>query len=78
MALTESISIYNLNINGFLPKRTHVQAYRLVGYEMRKLRNEDFANDTIDAGELGSGHTVTALYEVIPTDVKSDSNRCKK
>jgi len=54
LALTESISIYNLNINGFLPKRTHVQAYRLVGYEMRKLRNEDFANDTIDAGELGS------------------------
>lgn len=49
----------------------HVQAYRLVGYEMRKLRNEDFANDTIDAGELGSGHTVTALYEVIPTGVKS-------
>lgn len=50
----------------------HVQAYRLVGYEMRKLRNEDFANDAIDAGELGSGHTVTALYEVIPTGVKSD------
>lgn len=49
----------------------HVQAYRLVGYEMRKLRNEDFANDAIDAGELGSGHTVTALYEVIPTVVKS-------
>lgn len=50
----------------------HVQAYRLVGYEMRKLRNEDFANDAIDAGELGSGHTVTALYEVIPSGVKSD------
>lgn len=50
----------------------HVQAYRLVGYEMRKLRSEDFANDAIDAGELGSGHTVTALYEVIPTGVKSD------
>lgn len=50
----------------------HVQAYRLVGYEMRKLRNEDFTNDAIDAGELGSGHTVTALYEVIPTNVKSD------
>lgn len=50
----------------------HVQAYRLVGYEMRKLRNEDFANDAIDAGELGSGHTVTALYEVIPTGVESD------
>ncbi|MEG1375635.1 MAG: von Willebrand factor type A domain-containing protein [Myroides sp.] len=50
----------------------HVQAYRLVGYEMRKLRNEDFTNDAIDAGELGSGHTVTALYEVIPSGVKSD------
>lgn len=50
----------------------HVQAYRLVGYEMRKLRNEDFTNDAIDAGELGSGHTVTALYEVIPNGVKSD------
>lgn len=50
----------------------HVQAYRLIGYESRKLRNEDFTNDAIDAGELGSGHTVTALYEVIPTGVESD------
>jgi len=50
----------------------HVQAYRLIGYENRKLRPEDFTNDAIDAGELGSGHTVTALYEVIPTGVKSD------
>ena len=49
----------------------HVQAYRLVGYESRKLRNEDFANDAVDAGELGSGHTVTALYEVIPVGVES-------
>lgn len=54
----------------FNPK--HVQAYRLIGYENRKLRAEDFANDAIDAGELGSGHTVTALYEVIPTGVISD------
>lgn len=53
----------------FNPK--HVQAYRLIGYEMRKLRNEDFTNDAIDAGELGSGHTVTALYEIIPSGVKS-------
>lgn len=50
----------------------HVQAYRLIGYETRKLRNEDFTNDAIDAGELGSGHTVTALYEVIPIGVKSE------
>lgn len=49
----------------------HVQAYRLIGYENRKLRPEDFVNDAIDAGELGSGHTVTALYEIIPRDVKS-------
>jgi Ca-activated chloride channel family protein len=50
----------------------HVQAYRLIGYENRKLKDEDFVNDAIDAGELGSGHTVTALYEIIPTNVKSD------
>lgn len=51
---------------------THVKAYRLIGYENRKLRTEDFKNDSIDAGELGSGHTVTALYEIIPRDVKSE------
>lgn len=50
---------------------THVQAYRLIGYENRKLRPEDFKNDAIDAGELGSGHTVTALYEIIPVNTKS-------
>ena len=50
----------------------HVQSYRLIGYENRKLRNEDFTNDAIDAGELGSGHTVTALYEIIPPGVKDD------
>jgi Ca-activated chloride channel family protein len=49
-----------------------VQAYRLIGYENRMLENEDFIDDTKDAGELGSGHTVTALYEVIPVGVKSD------
>ena len=49
----------------------HVKAYRLIGYENRKLRPEDFKNDAIDAGELGSGHTVTALYEIIPRDSKS-------
>jgi Ca-activated chloride channel homolog len=43
-----------------------VAAYRLVGYENRALRNEDFADDRKDAGELGAGHTVTALYEVVP------------
>ncbi|WP_432419481.1 YfbK domain-containing protein [Flavobacterium limnophilum] len=54
----------------FNPKQ--VQAYRLIGYENRKLRPEDFTNDAIDAGELGSNHTVTALYEVIPAGVKSE------
>ncbi|MEE9147054.1 MAG: von Willebrand factor type A domain-containing protein [Candidatus Tectomicrobia bacterium] len=44
----------------------HVQAYRLIGYENRLLRNEDFNDDTKDAGEIGAGHTVTALYEIIP------------
>ncbi len=48
-----------------------VQAYRLIGYENRLLNKEDFNNDKKDAGELGSGHTVTALYEVIPVGVKS-------
>lgn len=48
-----------------------VQAYRLIGYENRLLNKEDFNNDQKDAGELGSGHTVTALYEVIPVGVKS-------
>lgn len=43
-----------------------VKAYRLVGYENRLLNNEDFNDDTKDAGEMGSGHTVTALYELIP------------
>ena len=46
-----------------------VQAYRLVGYENRMLAAEDFNDDNKDAGELGSGHTVTALYEVIPAGV---------
>mgnify|MGYP003109128903 FL=1 len=49
-----------------------VQAYRLIGYENRLLADEDFIDDTKDAGELGSGHTVTALYEVIPVGVKSN------
>lgn len=46
-----------------------VQGYRLIGYENRMLAKEDFNNDKKDAGELGSGHTVTALYEIIPTGI---------
>ncbi len=51
---------------------TKVQAYRLIGYENRALRDQDFNDDTKDAGEIGSGHRVTALYEVVPTGVKSN------
>jgi len=54
----------------FNPAR--VQAYRLIGYENRRLNDEDFNNDRKDAGDLGSGHTVTALYEIVPVGVKSD------
>ena len=49
-----------------------VQAYRLIGYENRVMAAEDFNDDKKDAGELGSGHTVTALYEIIPVGVKND------
>jgi Ca-activated chloride channel family protein len=49
-----------------------VAAYRLIGYENRILKSEDFNNDKKDAGELGSGHTVTALYEIIPVGVEND------
>ncbi len=51
----------------FNPAR--VQAYRLIGYDDRRLRKEDFNNDRVDAGEMGAGQTVTALYEVIPVGV---------
>lgn len=49
-----------------------VRAYRLIGYENRLLAAEDFYDDTKDAGELGSGHTVTALYEIVPVGVETD------
>ena len=49
-----------------------VQAYRLVGYEDRLLAKEDFNNDQKDAGDMGSGHTVTAFYEIVPTGVVDD------
>ncbi|MDP9004239.1 MAG: von Willebrand factor type A domain-containing protein [Verrucomicrobiota bacterium] len=48
----------------FNPAR--VASYRLIGYEKRMLRKEDFKDDKVDAGEIGAGHTVTALYEVVP------------
>ena len=49
-----------------------VAAYRLIGYENRLLRREDFNDDKKDAGDMGAGHTVTALYEVLPAGVTSD------
>jgi Ca-activated chloride channel family protein len=49
-----------------------VQAYRLLGYENRALNKEDFNNDKKDAGDMGSGHTVTAFYEIVPAGVKDD------
>lgn len=65
-----------------------VKAYRLIGYENRMLAKEDFINDKKDAGELGSGHSVTALYEIIPSggeielpevdDLKYQDNRINR
>jgi Ca-activated chloride channel family protein len=45
---------------------TVVSEYRLIGYENRLLREEDFNNDAVDAGDIGAGHMVTALYEIVP------------
>lgn len=49
-----------------------MQAYRLLGYEDRMLNKEDFNNDRKDAGDMGSGHSVTALYEIVPAGIKDD------
>lgn len=46
----------------------NVKSYRLVGYDNRRLNNEDFENDAKDAGDVGAGHSVTVLYEIIPAD----------
>jgi Ca-activated chloride channel family protein len=50
-----------------------VAAYRLIGYENRVLAKEDFNDDKKDAGEIGAGHTVTALYEIVPAGIKADA-----
>ncbi|MBR0463261.1 MAG: von Willebrand factor type A domain-containing protein [Clostridia bacterium] len=50
----------------------YVRGYRLIGYEDRILAAEDFANDAVDGGEVGSGHRVTALYEIVPADSDFD------
>ena len=51
-----------------------VSEYRLIGYETRLLQREDFNNDKVDAGDIGSGHTVTAIYEITPKDSKAKLN----
>jgi Ca-activated chloride channel family protein len=51
-----------------------VSEYRLIGYETRALNREDFNNDTVDAGEIGAGHTVTAIYEITPVGSGADLN----
>ena len=58
----------------FNPK--YVSEYRLIGYENRALNNEDFDDDTKDAGEIGAGHSVTVLYEIVPTtEENADSGK---
>ncbi|MGI8965268.1 MAG: YfbK domain-containing protein, partial [Limisphaerales bacterium] len=52
-----------------------VSSYRLIGYEKRILAAEDFNNDKKDAGEIGAGHTVTALYEIVPTGIEENEPR---
>lgn len=49
-----------------------VKSYRLIGYESRLLNHEDFNDDTKDAGEIGAGHSVTALYEIVPAGIKGN------
>jgi Ca-activated chloride channel family protein len=51
-----------------------VSEYRLIGYETRMLKREDFNNDKVDAGDIGSGHTVTAIYEITPRASKAKLN----
>jgi Ca-activated chloride channel homolog len=51
-----------------------ISEYRLIGYETRHLNNEDFNNDRVDAGDIGSGHTVTAIYEMTPKDAPGQTN----
>ena len=54
----------------------YVASYRLIGYENRLMANEDFRDDTKDAGELGAGHTITALYELVPNYTAAGTDVC--
>ena len=53
-----------------------VRSYRLIGYKNRRLANQDFDDDTKDAGDLGAGHTVTALYEIRLSEVLCGTHFC--
>ena len=50
------------------------KSYRLIGYENRVMNNEDFENDEKDAGEIGAGQTITALYEIVLNDIPKEVN----
>jgi Ca-activated chloride channel family protein len=64
LSATLSVVAYDVKLQiEFNPEK--VSEYRLIGYENRALKREDFSNDKVDAGEIGSGHTVTALYEIV-------------
>ena len=52
-----------------------VSEYRLIGYETRALNREDFNNDKVDAGDIGAGHTVTAIYEITPAGSGAETGR---
>ena len=51
-----------------------VESYRLIGYENRDIADKDFRNDRVDAGEVGAGHNVTALYELVLADGAKNKN----
>jgi Ca-activated chloride channel family protein len=56
----------------------NVKSYRLIGYENRMLAKEDFNDDKKDAGELGAGHTVTALYEIVPASSSFNARKIRQ
>lgn len=56
---------------------TYVNSYRLIGYENRVMNNEDFEDDKKDAGEIGAGQTITALYEIVPTEKMTELSKEK-
>jgi Ca-activated chloride channel family protein len=81
--LAEAHKVFVEQVGGLVPVANDVkvqvelnptcaQAYRLIGYEHRLLKNQDFNDDRKDAGDMGAGHTVTALYEIVPPGVAID------